>query len=166
MNGTTFYISFSEEIPVATLQGKTLISISTINNEEILFSTSDNEQYVMFHRQGCCEGVWLQDVVGDFNDLIGSPLLLVEESSNSDDAPVTEYTPESYTWTYYKFATIKGYVDLRWFGQSNGWYSESVNFVKLDDPVYALNYPIATHYHGHSSVPTIIPPQSAINLLH
>jgi len=127
MNNTTFYTSFSEEIPVETLLGKTLISISTINDEEILFGTSDDEQYLMFHRQGCCECVRIEDIVGDFNDLIGHLILKADEESNSSDKPTTDYDPESYTWTYYKLATIKGYVDIRWFGESNGCYSESVD---------------------------------------
>ena len=57
---------------------------------------------------------------------------MAEEITNKDFNPpeikkIPEYQ-ESWTWTFYKFATIKGYVTIRWYGESNGYYSESVDF--------------------------------------
>lgn len=65
--------------------------------------------------------------VGDISDLIGAPIARAEvvESEGGDPAP--EY-PDSWTWTFYKLATIKGEVVMRWLGESNGYYSESVDF--------------------------------------
>jgi len=50
-------------------------------------------------------------------------------SSEGEPAVDPEYD-DSFTWTFYKFATIKGSVTLRWYGSSNGYYSESVSFVE------------------------------------
>jgi hypothetical protein len=63
------------------------------------------------------------------SDLEGVPLLRAEESTNLFDIikNIEKEFSESGTWTFYKFATIKGYVDVRWLGESNGYYSESVD---------------------------------------
>lgn len=115
------------------LKGKTLTRCQQIGDDRLEFDTTDGEQYVLFHSQDCCETVSIEDICGDLLDLIGNPLLSVEEAE-SDTPPEDikqDYQPESQTWTFYKMATIKGSVTVRWFGSSNGYYSESVSFSKL-----------------------------------
>jgi len=98
----------------------------SVNDEEMVFVAEDGRRFVFAHMQDCCETVNINDVVGDLNDLVGEPLLRAEESTNVDLPAPSKYA-ESYTWTFYKFATRKGYVDVRWLGESNGYYSESVD---------------------------------------
>ena len=116
------------------LLGATLAAIEGMQADSkfVTFKTTDGREFVMLHDQSCCESVSIESVVGDVADLIGVPVLVAEESSSytTPEGVTHEYEPESQTWTFYKLATIKGYVDIRWFGRSNGYYSERVDFFK------------------------------------
>lgn len=112
------------------LLGKTLVSIDK-TEDELIFTTTEGEVFKSYHDQDCCESVYIEDIDGDLEDLIGSPILQAEEVTNSDDTFGRIEYPDSFTWTFYKLATIKGYVTIRWLGESNGYYSESVDFIKL-----------------------------------
>jgi len=103
-------------------------------DEELTLYLSDTNYVRFFHYQDCCETVYIEDICGDLNDLVGEPLLIAEEVSNYE-ADKKEQYDESYTWTFYKFATRKGYVDVRWYGTSNGYYSEGVTVECIDDTV-------------------------------
>ena len=100
------------------------------DNEGLLFVTEDGDKYYFYHEQECCESVDIDDIVGNLNDLVGSPILIAEGINNVDLSPQVN-RDESYTWTFYKFSTIKGSVTVKWYGQSNGYYSERVDFKKL-----------------------------------
>jgi len=113
------------------LEGKTLAYIGKTYNQ-LIFVTDKNQVYRAFHKQSCCENVEIEDICGDLNDLIGSPILLAEEVTNSEDNFGKIITDRSFTWTFYKLATKKGYVTIRWLGTSTGYYSEKVDFERIN----------------------------------
>jgi hypothetical protein len=127
---------FEDDMFFVELEGKILTDIQgDVGDDEMIFTTSDGKKYRLYHYQDCCEDVSIEDIVGNLNDLIGVPLLMAEEVSfenkNPDGVNVPKYQ-DSFTWTFYKLATIKGYVTIRWYGASNGYYSESVSFEEID----------------------------------
>ncbi len=113
------------------LIGKTLIDIKIVDDEQIIFIDSEYNKYKFYHSQSCCEYVRIEDICGDYKDLLNSPLLeaeLVKEYGTNLDS----HSSNSFTWSFYKFSTIKGNVNIRWLGESNGYYSEEVDFKKYD----------------------------------
>lgn len=122
-------------VDFSILKGKVIKEIIGLrpDSEEIRFITTDGYKYIMFHRQDCCESVSVDDVVGDAECLLNTPIQIAEERVSSDEPPsVSKWVDFSYTWTFYTLATVKGYVDIKWFGTSNGYYSESVDFIELE----------------------------------
>jgi hypothetical protein len=111
---------------MAQMLGKTFVQVTgSVGGYEMLFETATGERFMFAHQQDCCESVDINDIVGDLQDLCGEPLLVAEEVKGATEPDEEHY--ESYTYTFYKFATRKGYVDVRWLGESNGYYSESVD---------------------------------------
>lgn len=116
----------------SALQGQTILAISgaTPGSEEIQIRTVEGLTLKMYHSQDCCESVLVEDVCGNIENLIGEKVLLAEEVSSENSTPASVNHPggyDSYTWTFYKLGTMKGYVVIRWLGESNGYYSESVD---------------------------------------
>jgi hypothetical protein len=111
------------------LIGKTLTKVDDSSEYELKFYTDDNKIYRMYHEQDCCESVYIEDICGDLNDLLGTPIVMAEEVV--EDGEAKDKWDESWTWTFYKFATAKGYVTIRWYGTSNGYYSEGVDFEEV-----------------------------------
>ena len=86
----------------------------------------------MLHSQDCSEAVWIESIVGNLEDLVGTPILFSEEISNIDRGELPN-SDNSYTWTFYKIGTLLGGVTIRWYGTSNGYYSESVDFIEKNE---------------------------------
>ena len=113
------------DVKFEDLLGKTLVKCYESDNA-IIFVDDKNHTYKLYHEQDCCESVYIEDINGKLEDLVGSPILLAEEVGNYDIPPLDN--DDYYTWTFYRLGTQKGFVDIRWYGYSNGYYSESVDF--------------------------------------
>ncbi len=109
---------------IEKMRGLTFVSVqgASEGSEEVVFST-ETQRFVFWHESDCCETVRVAQIDGDPGDLLREPLVMAEESSEKGD----DSDGESRTWTFYKFATAKGYVTIRWLGVSNGYYSERVS---------------------------------------
>lgn len=116
---------------LSTLIGKTLRAVTQHGRASISFEADAGERWEMFYDPDCCATCEIEDVVGDLQDLVGSPIVMAEASTNSDNPKQLEFSHESFTWTFYKLATAKGYVTIRWYGASNGYYSETASFRRL-----------------------------------
>lgn len=129
------YMLFDKSVEFEELQGKVILSIENNENAELIFKTSCGATYKLYHEQDCCESVTIEDICGDLCDIIGSPLLLSEKVRHDQDmAPEglkTEEYDDSCTWTFYKLGTKNGSITIRWYGTSNGYYSEEVDFVRV-----------------------------------
>jgi len=113
---------------MAQMLGKTFVQVTgSVGDGEMTFETAQGERFMFAHSQDCCESVDINDIVGDLQDLVGEPLLVAEEVQGETPVDFVERDHESVTWTFYKFATRKGYVDVRWLGESNGYYGEGVD---------------------------------------
>lgn len=108
------------------LNGLILFSVDQLEEEsDIVWFNTNQGRYCMQHYQDCCEYVRVIDFEDDID--YDGEVIVVDAYESSSDA---EDVSESGTWTFYHINTNKGSIYIRWLGESNGYYSESVEFNK------------------------------------
>ena len=116
------------EISLDYLVGKQFTKVEQEKDEKIIFHTENGDIIEMYHSQDCCEYVHIEDINGNLEWLENTPIIHALKKTNSSEYLGKEDDePESFTYTFYTLRTKKGSVDIRWFGESNGYYSESVD---------------------------------------
>jgi hypothetical protein len=112
-----------------SLIGKTFHDF-TLTSDTFRLSINRAVYFELEHSQDCCESVYVESIEGDLKDLIDSPLTMAEVVSSEDGdgraRPDHFHIDDVEQWTFYKFATVKGYVTIRFYGTSNGYYSTGV----------------------------------------
>jgi hypothetical protein len=116
---------------VSDFIGKVLTGVD-IGTDEVRFVDSAGKTYRFYHYQDCCESVEVDSTCGDVLDLIGHTIVEAEETVLENETPeglqpTAEFYDDSYTWTIHRFRTTKGTLEIRWLGQSNGYYGEDVD---------------------------------------
>ena len=109
----------------SSLEGKVFSKVYK-EGESIIFENED-ERYELYHDQDCCEDVRIEDVCGDLHNLENAEITFAQETSSEGETGWG-----TCTWTFYKLATEKGWVDIRFYGESNGYYSESANLHRYE----------------------------------
>jgi len=124
----------------ASLLGRTLVEIRGAfeGSEEVVLMTADKKAYRLHGDSGYVLDTRLEDIAGNVADLVGTPLLMAQVvSSQAAPSDLKSYGEwESSTWTYYKLATVKGYVTLRWWANSDGNYCEEVFCSEITTPFF------------------------------
>lgn len=112
---------------IDVLVGKIFTKVEGDAEEGEMVFANEDRYFKFVHIQECCEGVFIEDVVGELEWLTNTPILSATETSDDDPDHSCGYG----IWTFYNFATIKGHVTIRWYGLSNGYYSVAVQLIEL-----------------------------------
>lgn len=110
----------------SSLSGQTIVEVSINDTKTILEFTTLTKKYRMYHEPDCCESVYIEDICGELEDLKATVL----EAEEVSESKTLEYG-DTCTFTFYKIQTTKGSVTIRWYGESNGYYSEAVSFKEI-----------------------------------
>ena len=82
--------------------------------------------FTMSHDQDCCESVWVEDVPTLSADARGAKIV----DASEDITTGCEGYGDTFTATFYRILTEREDVALTWRGESNDYYSESVDFAE------------------------------------
>lgn len=124
--------TWRERHELGVLIGETLVSVTGLDighdrdGDEVIFITESGKALKLYHEQDCCEHVRIVDIEVDADDFSGAVVLSAEAvEGESKETECGDYQ----TYTFYKIETTKGGIWMRWLGESNGYYSQSVDIL-------------------------------------
>lgn len=114
---------------ITDLNGLTLDEIllgkNSDGNDQIAILAS-GRWFVMAHSQDCCESVCIEDAPTVSASTRGARIVNASEDITTGDGE----HGDTFTATFYQIRTEREDISLTWRGESNGYYSESVDFAE------------------------------------
>jgi len=112
------------KLKLSDTRGWVIKSVSGLSLEsEKVTINCDKGSIVLEHWHDCCEQVFVEDFDGDPEALVGATIAdFREDTSDLDDS----YYGIS-MHTFYNLITDKQDAMIRWYGESNGYYSINVS---------------------------------------
>lgn len=98
-------------------------------HNDVLYLCTRQAIFAIRHEQDCCEDVWFVDGEEDISDMVGDYLVKIRIDVSPQDRD-SNRIDECSTWTFVTIQTLRNSYSFRWYGESNGYYSETV---QLDD---------------------------------
>lgn len=119
--------------------GKTIVKIVNVNDDCLYFYLENGDYYMFLHKDDddCHGDVRIESICGSLHNILNSPLTVAKATYScglTDDIDnfLPDWKQETCTWSFYKFATDKGCITVRWFGTSTNYEcSEKVTCVKV-----------------------------------
>lgn len=119
-----------EDKVLASVVGEVLAYVDTDEKGEwIRLTTQSGRVIEIYHNQDCCEHVRIESTEGSWLDLIGK--VVVEASGTYVESKGDGFYQYDCTKTKLVFRVDDATVISRWIGESNGYYSESVDFAEI-----------------------------------
>jgi hypothetical protein len=116
-------------VGIESLVGETLTYIDIDDDEgKIMLTTESGRQFMIHHYQDCCEVVRMESTEGDWDALIGKVIEIA--THEEEEGPERQYS-DHVTETTLTFKVDGATIISRWIGESNGYYSESVDIEEL-----------------------------------
>ena len=95
-----------------------------MSHESIIFTRTDGVQVAMHHTQICCEEVWVEEIHGDLQALVGHPLTTAEVYTVDGEK-------DDQMFTFYRIGNKRHMATIRWCGESQH-YSVDVTVQALE----------------------------------
>lgn len=114
------------------LPSATITHVFIVKQRIAMLILSDGRILALYHDQDCCEDVYIADGADELQTLVGEVLTGVEVVTKPfSQEELNDHGEESATWTFMNVLTNKDSVQLRWYGSSNGYYSESADYADI-----------------------------------